>query len=401
VNGSFVRASEVGGKRPDSLIASVEGASKTVGTVAGTLHRSFTEAKRNGVAEIKRSVPMNGVSRVSPLHSTFRNQRTQGGKMISKNKTVLLRRSAIALMAMGWFLVHASNGEAQTTTFDPAKVQKGLAIAPVPLNTQGKDMNLVGYGSYLVNAIGDCNGCHSAGPQTEYAVGGNPYMSQHPTVVNPATYLAGGQDFGAFPDPTGPFPHIISRNLTPNSTGLPEGGNSFDTFVQIMRTGIDTDKAHPTCMGPPDGKCIPAPFNGELLQVMPWPTLQNMTDDDLLAIYTYLSAIPCVEGGPGEPANRCVAAAKTAAIAGPKNGTANSSEVRLDGSMSTSSDGKPLKYQWSIPKGSPSAAIYQGTTATPSVQFSQRNVLYTFLLTVTDSSGNSATDIATVLFNGN
>jgi hypothetical protein len=38
----------------DGFTAKVEGASKTVGTVAGTLHRSFTEAKRAGVAEIKR-----------------------------------------------------------------------------------------------------------------------------------------------------------------------------------------------------------------------------------------------------------------------------------------------------------------------------------------------------------
>ena len=30
-----------------------------------------------------------------------------------------------------------------------------------------------------------------------------------------------------------------------------------------------------------------------------------MTDHDLRAIYEYLSAIPCLEGGPGEPANRC------------------------------------------------------------------------------------------------
>jgi hypothetical protein len=39
----------------DSLAAGVEGASKTVGTVAGNLHRSFNEAKRAGVAEMKRS----------------------------------------------------------------------------------------------------------------------------------------------------------------------------------------------------------------------------------------------------------------------------------------------------------------------------------------------------------
>jgi hypothetical protein len=42
-------------KGADGFTAKVEGASRTVGTVAGTLHRSFTEAKKAGVAEIKRS----------------------------------------------------------------------------------------------------------------------------------------------------------------------------------------------------------------------------------------------------------------------------------------------------------------------------------------------------------
>jgi hypothetical protein len=41
----------------DGLAARVEGASKTVGTVAGTLQRSFHEAKKAGVAELKRSRP--------------------------------------------------------------------------------------------------------------------------------------------------------------------------------------------------------------------------------------------------------------------------------------------------------------------------------------------------------
>jgi hypothetical protein len=42
-------------KGADGLAARVEGASKTVGTVAGTLHRSFNEAKRAGLAEMRRS----------------------------------------------------------------------------------------------------------------------------------------------------------------------------------------------------------------------------------------------------------------------------------------------------------------------------------------------------------
>lgn len=42
-------------KGADGISARVEGASKTVGTVAGTLHRSFTEAKKAGIAELRRS----------------------------------------------------------------------------------------------------------------------------------------------------------------------------------------------------------------------------------------------------------------------------------------------------------------------------------------------------------
>ena len=42
-------------RRADDFTAKIEGASKTVGTVAGTLHRSFNEAKRAGLAEMKRA----------------------------------------------------------------------------------------------------------------------------------------------------------------------------------------------------------------------------------------------------------------------------------------------------------------------------------------------------------
>jgi hypothetical protein len=49
------------------------------------------------------------------------------------------------------------------------------------------------------------------------------------------------------------------------------------------------------------------PFNGDLLQIMPWPTFRNVSDRDLLASYEYLSAIPCIEGpaAPSIPHNDC------------------------------------------------------------------------------------------------
>jgi len=45
--------------------------------------------------------------------------------------------------------------------------------------------------------------------------------------------------------------NIISRNLTPDKTGLPFGGDTFEEFRQIMRTGVDFDHLHPTCQGFP------------------------------------------------------------------------------------------------------------------------------------------------------
>ena len=177
-----------------------------------------------------------------------------------------------------------------------SKIHQGFEIAPVPLNLEGKNRRLVGLGSYIVNAQADCNICHNPGPgDNEFLTGGNPYFGQH-KLINPATYLGGGRDFGALL--TGSA-HIISRNLTPDKTGLPEGGHTFAEFLQIMRTGADLDNLHPACpAGVVNATCIPAPFRADLLQVMPWTADKDMTEHDLRAIYEYLSAIPCVEGPP-------------------------------------------------------------------------------------------------------
>jgi hypothetical protein len=167
---------------------------------------------------------------------------------------------------------------------EESRIRRGFEIAPVPLNLAHKNRALVGLGSYIVNAVVECNGCHSAGPQTQFLPGGNPYFTGQHEMVNPATYLGGGRDFGPFPGQASPM-HIVSRNLTPNHTGLPIGGDTFEEFLHTIRTGIDPDGLHPD---------LPPPFDGSLLQIMPWPAYRSMTDRDLRAIYEYLSAIPCV-----------------------------------------------------------------------------------------------------------
>lgn len=85
-------------------------------------------------------------------------------------------------------------------------------------------------------------------------------------------------------------PHIISRNLTPDHTGRPEGGNTFEQFLEIIRHGTDLDHLHPPCSTDPNNpNCLFAlpginPVDRNLLQVMPWPVFNNMPTQDLLAI---------------------------------------------------------------------------------------------------------------------
>ncbi|MFY9607808.1 MAG: cytochrome C [Blastocatellia bacterium] len=166
-------------------------------------------------------------------------------------------------------LVIVPRGQAQGPGNEESKIKRGFEIAPVPLDVAGKNRSLVGLGSYIVNAQGDCNGCHTV-DFSPYLPGGDPFAGET-EMIDPDRYLVGGSAFGPF----------ISRNLRPDADGLP-AGYTFEEFQTVLRTGADL-KGLP-----------PAP----LLQVMPWPTFRNMTDRDIRAIYEYLSALPPHAGFP-------------------------------------------------------------------------------------------------------
>ncbi len=168
--------------------------------------------------------------------------------------------------------------------------QQGKQISPVPVNLMGKDPDLVYLGSYLVNAQGGCNGCHTCHSYK----GTNPFTAGvaglpsplKPTPVNAGNYLAGGTPF---PNGGRPFQGSVltAPNLTPNSAGLP-GGMTYADFKNAMQNGMISSKP------------------GHILLVMPWPTYRNMYENDLVAIYQYLSAIP-----PAQPGGTCTGAGQT------------------------------------------------------------------------------------------
>ncbi len=201
------------------------------------------------------------------------------------------KKSALALAS----LLALSGVSFADDRVDPSLVRWGLAISPIPpsqLNLRDNNADMVGFGSYVVNAIGDCSGCHSFPQYLEKGdkagsnpSAGDPYegalksQSVRGLLVanfNVSHYLAGGQCFGPF----------MARNLTRDTQGLPEGLTEAE-FITVMRTGEDIhcEKA------PSDPICAVGPPT-PLLQVMPWPTYHSMTDLYLKAIYAYLRAIP-------------------------------------------------------------------------------------------------------------
>lgn len=186
------------------------------------------------------------------------------------NTKVVWVCTGVFAASLGAAVLGASQGGEQHHDFgDASRVQAGYAFVHdqgITLNLEGRNRALVGLGSYLVNAVGGCNDCHTAPPYTS-----DPYaFLGAPKQVNVACYLAGGIAFGPF----------VSRDITPWEDDKP-AGLTFQQFRHVIRTGEDPDNP------------------GKLLQVMPWPVYQSMTDRDLRAIYEYLSSIPAI------PANTC------------------------------------------------------------------------------------------------
>src|SRR5262249_51462946 len=119
--------------------------------------------------------------------------------------------------------------------------------------------------SYLVNAAGGCNDCHT---HPNFVQGGDPFLGE-PEVINAAEFLAGGRQFGP----------VTSKNITTNDVGLP-AGLALNPFKTMLRPGRDPDDP------------------SRILQVMPWNIYGKMNDLDLRAIYEYLRAIPSLPNNP-------------------------------------------------------------------------------------------------------
>jgi mono/diheme cytochrome c family protein len=171
-----------------------------------------------------------------------------------------------------------------------------LAAAPALANDADRvaaktvaPANKVARGKYLVTTSG-CNDCHTpwkmgpAGPEPDMSR----MLSGHPEkmVLPPAPELPPGPWVVTAAATntawSGPWGVSYTANLTPDAeTGL--GKWTLRNFTDTIRTGRHLGRGRP------------------ILPPMPIPMYKHFTDEDLVAIYTYLQTIPAISNRVPEP----------------------------------------------------------------------------------------------------
>ena len=165
------------------------------------------------------------------------------------------------------------------------------------INCSGKEENkqmtqqeLIAHGKYLVTT-GGCDDCHTPKiyttngpvPDTTRHLSGFQQGEKLPALdvkyVTPGNWVATESNFSAW---VGPWGISYASNLTPdNATGI--GTLTEGLFIKTLREGKYMGVGRP------------------LLPPMPWPTIGQMTDQDLKAIYSYLMSIKPINNEVPQP----------------------------------------------------------------------------------------------------
>ena len=165
---------------------------------------------------------------------------------------------------------------ALTNCSRPAKQEE-----PQPKKQVLSQEQLVARGKYLTT-IGGCNDCHSpkimtpAGPEPDPTrlLSGHPQNEKLSKIIKTNDWLLFNNTLTAF---VGPWGVSYAANLTPDDTGI--GNWKFEQFLTAIRKG--------KYKGLEGGR--------PLLPPMPWQMYRTMTDEDLLAVFTYLKSLPPVD----------------------------------------------------------------------------------------------------------
>ncbi|WP_224248492.1 cytochrome C [Hyalangium gracile] len=151
---------------------------------------------------------------------------------------------------------------------DPLSIELGLALQPLAdpaalSSLSADDKKLYARGSYLSNAVSDCNGCHT-----------NPGRDVVTAKIPTERFLTGGNVYNAAPGVDALVK--IKRSMSANLTGATHGimkDMTYEQFRKIIVDGMYTQ-------GP-----ITRPVVYPMAQMS--EALRKMNEDDIRALYVY------------------------------------------------------------------------------------------------------------------
>ncbi len=172
---------------------------------------------------------------------------------------------------------------------------------------------------------------------------------------------------------TKPFMSVTFIGTVTQSTATPYG--NYQGATSSVSIGFTSDT-------PPKINTVIETVSGALVAYSPAGTVN-----------TFTITLPPTPGGGGG------GTAPTVVIT-PANQTTTVKEVNLDASQSTDPNGLALTFQWST-VGSENVSILHGNSAVATAQLGNNGpAVYTFMVTVTNSAGQSATGTTTVNYIG-
>ncbi len=195
----------------------------------------------------------------------------------------------------------ASDG---TLSEDRGLALQPLADPPALANLSDADKALYARGSYLVNAVSGCSECHTY-----------PARDRATAKIPTDKYLTGGQRW-VVPPPLRPA-QKYTRTMSGNLLGATYGvvpNMTYEQFKALIDTGMVTHGSVTRNVGFPMSNTVVA--------------LRNATDEDLMAIFTYLKNQVSISGAGDKhtqaPARYCTADAACNTAAGETCNTATS-----------------------------------------------------------------------------
>jgi len=174
---------------------------------------------------------------------------------------------------------------------------------------------------------------------------------------------------------TAPFMSVMFVGTDTQSTATPYG--TYQGAASAISAGFTADT-------PPKANTVIEAVAGAIVLYSPTATVNTLT----------VTSAPAGGGGGGGTTSGPVA------VITPANQTVTVREVTLDASLSSDPSGEALTYQWSVVGGG-NVSLLHGTSAVATAQLGDNGPnTYTFKVTVTNNTGQSASATTVITYVG-